>query len=142
VYFGSFDGYLYALSPTGTVRWKHHTSGKIQSSPRVHDGTIYVGTRTGDVYAIDRDRGTRSWVYETDGTIYRSSPQIADSKLYIGLGGIVNGVHGLSLENGERQWEFETGIGVFHSPKIDQGVLYVGTSNEGNQTGKVYAIDI
>jgi outer membrane protein assembly factor BamB/tetratricopeptide (TPR) repeat protein len=56
IYFGSDDGYLYAVDldnfETGNERWKFKTGGEIRSSPAAGDGVIYVGSRDGYLYAI------------------------------------------------------------------------------------------
>ncbi|HDD60686.1 MAG TPA: hypothetical protein ENF69_07090, partial [Euryarchaeota archaeon] len=45
IYFGSDSGFLYALYPNGTLKWKFKTGDKIWSSPAIGgDGTIYVGS--------------------------------------------------------------------------------------------------
>jgi outer membrane protein assembly factor BamB len=53
IYFGSWDGHLYALRPDGQLQWKFKTGGSVDSSPSVDsDGTIYVGSSDKCVYAI------------------------------------------------------------------------------------------
>ncbi len=44
VYFGSDDGYVYALNAaSGSLVWKYNTYGPVQSSPAVVDGVVYIG---------------------------------------------------------------------------------------------------
>ncbi|MAF54177.1 MAG: hypothetical protein CL694_14340 [Chloroflexi bacterium] len=58
VYFGGWDGVLYALSPEGELRWETilgdaPVEQAIEASPAVaSDGTIYVGTWDGRFFAI------------------------------------------------------------------------------------------
>jgi outer membrane protein assembly factor BamB len=53
VVFGSLDGKLYAVEPSGALRWKLDLGGGIESSPAVGiGGTIYVGCNDGKLYAI------------------------------------------------------------------------------------------
>lgn len=58
IYFGSWDGNLYSLSPDGDLNWKIRLGDVsveqgIEASPAVApDGTIYVGTWNGWFYAI------------------------------------------------------------------------------------------
>ena len=99
VYFGSGDGYLYAVdalegtptpTPTNvyditptptplTIReeiWRYETGDSGRSSPVVVDGVVYVGSQDGYLYAVDADSGDLRWRYETGGVV-RSSPVVA-----------------------------------------------------------------
>jgi outer membrane protein assembly factor BamB len=63
IYFGSQDGYLYAVNANGTLRWKFDAGNIIYASPAIgYDGTIYVGADYGKFYAINPD-GSINWVY-------------------------------------------------------------------------------
>ena len=45
VYFGSNDGYLYAVDVrSGQEKWKFKTAGEVLSSPAVSDGVVYFGS--------------------------------------------------------------------------------------------------
>jgi outer membrane protein assembly factor BamB len=51
--FGSDDHNLYALDAvSGQNHWSFQTGGKVQSSPTVVDGIVYVGSDDGKLYAI------------------------------------------------------------------------------------------
>ena len=53
VHVGSSDGYLYAITPAGKVRWQFKTAGQVNSSPAIGaDGTVYVASDDGYVYAV------------------------------------------------------------------------------------------
>jgi outer membrane protein assembly factor BamB len=70
IYFGATDGYLYALNPDGTLKWKSNLDGEIASSPVLlpstsispYRGRVYVGT-DGDpnFFAIDTATGEKIW---------------------------------------------------------------------------------
>ena len=68
------------------LKWKYTTGGGVYSSPAIgSDGTIYVGSSDGDLYAINPD-GTLKWKYET-GYMVCSSPAIgSDGTIYVGSG--------------------------------------------------------
>ena len=75
IYVGSWDTYLYAINPDGTLKWKFKTDG-IVSSPTVSiGGTIYVGSFDYYLYAINPD-GTQKWKFPTRDMIW-SSPALA-----------------------------------------------------------------
>jgi len=87
IYFGSYDGYLYAVADAGDsaiIRWKFQTGGTIDGSATVDgDGTIYFGSRDSTLYALYPD-GTVKWTYRAGGG-FESSPTIdGNGMLYIG----------------------------------------------------------
>ena len=54
VYFGGEDGHVYALdATTGDKLWDIATDAKITSSPIVVDGTVYIASLDGNLYAIE-----------------------------------------------------------------------------------------
>ncbi|HPL05588.1 MAG TPA: PQQ-binding-like beta-propeller repeat protein, partial [Bacteroidales bacterium] len=53
VYFGSFDGNLYAVDiKTGQEKWKFKTKYWVLSSPAIADGVVYFGSFDGNLYAV------------------------------------------------------------------------------------------
>ncbi len=49
-----YIGNVYALdAKTGTEQWRFQTGSSVPSSPSVADGTVYVGSDDGNVYAIE-----------------------------------------------------------------------------------------
>lgn len=112
------------------------TESRVQSSAAIGpDGTLYVGSRNGFVYAIDPESKEEIWSFETDDWITRSSPVVdANSNVY--FGSIDNKVYGLDA-NGAELWSFETNDAVISSPALGaDDTLYVGSTD-----GRVYALD-
>jgi len=82
VYFGSLDGYFYAVdSSTGQERWRFKTEDWIVSSPTIVDGVVYFGSLDGYFYAVDSSTGQERWRFKTEDGI-ASSPAIADGVVY------------------------------------------------------------
>jgi|GEM_PF-739522 len=55
---------LYAITSSGQERWEYDAGTSITSIPAVSvDGTIYIGTETGRIYAIDSD-GALKWPFD------------------------------------------------------------------------------
>jgi len=51
-----------ALDPaTGKERWRVAVDGRVDSQPTIFHGAVYVGTRAGWLYALNRDSGARLW---------------------------------------------------------------------------------
>ncbi len=123
IIFTTEPGDLYAVNPSGTLKWKRTTGYYGDSSPAVAPGgTIYVGS--GDsLYAYAND-GTRKWVYQTGGMV-RSSPALAaDGTIYVGS---QDGKLHAIKPDGTRKWAFDGGSTAFSSPTVDAaGTIYVG----------------
>ena len=96
IYVGSYDKFLYAITPappgstTATLKWKYQTEKQVYSSPAVGaNGVIYVGSYDHYLYALDPNPASppadqRKWRYDT-GTPVASSPVIGpDSTVYVG----------------------------------------------------------
>jgi outer membrane protein assembly factor BamB len=108
----------------------------IWSSPALGpDGTVYVGSDNGLLYALNPD-GSARWSYDTGDRVY-SSPAVADDGT-IYVGSYDNNVHAVNPD-GTSAWAspFSTGDWVRSSPAIGaDGIIYVG-SRDGN----LYAIN-
>ncbi|MBP6793794.1 MAG: PQQ-binding-like beta-propeller repeat protein [Saprospiraceae bacterium] len=92
IYFGSGNGYLYAINKVnGKEIWKYKTNGIIHSSPAIAFGIVYfVGWDT-YMYAVNAKTGKEVWKFKIDEdtvnynqTGITSSPSISDSMIYFG----------------------------------------------------------
>jgi len=62
IYVGSRVGWLYALTPEGSLKWKFSVGDDYISSPLMgSDGTLYVGTSNNTIYALDPNNGSIKW---------------------------------------------------------------------------------
>ena len=125
----------------GEKKWEfpaEESIGKIRSSPAIGpDGTIYVGSDDGKVYAVQPD-GTKKWEFKTGGAV-SSSPVVGyfGGVLRIYVGSEDKKVYAIDSD-GKEQWNFETGGIISSSPAIsNSGIIYVGSEDN-----KVYAIKV
>ena len=82
VYFGSYDGHLYAVdTQTGEEQWRFQTGEIVISSPTVVDGRLYFGGMDGNVYALDT-QGKELWRREMGGGV-SASPAVSDGLVVI-----------------------------------------------------------
>lgn len=109
-----------------TSRWTFATDRGVSSSPAVVDGTVYVGSADGSIYALSAADGTKQWTYKTDGGV-GSSPAVVNDTVYVGSQD--NSIYALSAADGTEQWTYETGGSVVASPAIRDGTLYVGSTD-------------
>jgi outer membrane protein assembly factor BamB len=126
----------YVGAQTNTLKWTRQTGDCVFSSPAIGaDGTVYVGSTDGNVYALNPADGSVKWSFATGGSVL-SSPAIgADGTVY--FGGDDGYVYALNPADGSVKWSHATGGSVLSSPAIGaDGTVYIG-SNDHN----VYALN-
>ena len=107
------------------LKWTFSCGAAIVSSPAIgSDGTIYVGSSDGKLYAINSD-GSRKWEFNTRKQVV-SSPAIgADGTIYVGSKD--NKLYAIR-SNGNIKWTYATGGWIESSPAIGaDGTIYVGS---------------
>ncbi|MFT5541433.1 MAG: outer membrane protein assembly factor BamB [Glaciecola sp.] len=67
VYFGTEDGYVYALGEaTGELKWKVGVLGEVISAPAVDAGFVLVNTTSGHLIALSPETGEQKWMSVSD----------------------------------------------------------------------------
>jgi outer membrane protein assembly factor BamB len=145
VYFGSYDGRLYAVEQIEaneiSQKWRFDTYGRIMTKPAVVDGDVYFGSEDNFLYSVSSETGEENWKTDTDGKIGGASPTVEDSVVYSGSGYSTNEdvygrVHAVDAEDGEKIWTFKREAG-FQSPSVvDRDRVY-----QSCRDGKVYCLD-
>lgn len=151
VVFTSDDGFLYALSAdSGAELWRFDLGSSglarvlpatdppyeydyLHSSPIYHEGTIYVGSASGTLYAIAHETGQERWRFETDGKI-RSTPAVDGGNVYFGSWD--GHLYAVGALEGNPVWRFDTGGIVQGSPATGAGKVFVGS-----RSAAVFALD-
>ena len=108
-----------------TNEWTLDIRSYSDSAPAVGtDGTIYVGTWNGKLWAINPD-GTRKWVFPAGNEI-KSAPAVGlDGTVYFGSR---DRKFYAVQPNGKKRWEFQTGAWVDSSPALaHDGTVYFGS---------------
>lgn len=104
--------------------------------PVIKDGVVYVGGYDGNVYAFAAEGGM-SAEFETGGDIV-GSPVTDDETNTLFVGSSDGKLYALAADNIEnKKWEFQTGDRIWSTPAVDNGVVYIGSTNH-----RLYAIDI
>ncbi|MEM9160042.1 MAG: PQQ-binding-like beta-propeller repeat protein [Verrucomicrobiota bacterium] len=136
VYFGSIDGRVYSIDGDGMLRWSYDTTDWVESSPSLSrdESTVYVGSWSNKLVALDAVTGDLIWEFVTSSLVYASPAVAEDGSIYFGSS---DGFLYALNSNGTLKWELEVGGELDSSPAIDDaGIVYVG-ANEG----KVCAIE-
>jgi outer membrane protein assembly factor BamB len=131
VYFGANSGRLFKLNQlSGAREWTYRTFGEIPSAPVVTDDRVFVGSRDGNVYALDPS-GNEVWVRESGSTVNGFS--LRDDGLYIAREG--GRLRKLDTRNNEL-WTQNFEGNVRTTPAVTEDLVYAGTSDN-----KLYAMD-
>lgn len=141
IYLPSMEGFLYAFSAEGRVKWGLKVSKEYWDHPSEHvsrmscpsisdDGTIYMGIAFNSIIAINPD-GTKKWETETTSPV-EATPAI----MYNGT--VVVGSHDGTVyalqPNGSLRWVFYTGEFTRASPAVTEDTVYISS-------GALFAID-
>ena len=120
------------------LKWVFAYPGALRarSQPLVHDGVIFVGSQSGDIYALDLESGCAHWTYSA-GAEVRSSLSLGqvlgrdDPVLY--MGDFSATVHAIDASDGSLVWRAPVGdhqdATITGSPKLHEGSLYVPISS-------------
>jgi outer membrane protein assembly factor BamB len=68
---------------TGKSVWKFVTRARVDSSPAVADGRVYVGSSDGKLYVLDAATGEKRWEFDA-GDAITASPAIAAGRVVVG----------------------------------------------------------
>lgn len=86
------------------VRWRFETDRPVVATPVVVEGTAYVGTVDGRLYALDAESGEVEWdVTLPDGV---STPAVVEGTVYVGTGSARDGrLAALDADSGTVEWD-------------------------------------
>ncbi|MBM3890209.1 MAG: hypothetical protein FJ388_13935, partial [Verrucomicrobia bacterium] len=131
IYFGSWDGHLYAAAPDGRLRWAMDLKDRVTSAPSVSaDGRVLVCTYEGTLCAVRVVAGRPAVEWQAAANARYSSPLIsADGKVYVGT--LDGKLRAYALANGRLLDELALGNGWIHASPVPggDGVIYVGSSD-------------
>ncbi|WP_321506272.1 PKD domain-containing protein [uncultured Methanoregula sp.] len=124
----------YAGPQSNAITWSYTTGGYIYGASVIgSDGTIYVGSYDGKLYALNHD-GTLKWNYTTGARIYGASAIASDGTIYIGS--YDKNLYAINPD-GTLKWSYTTGAYIYGSPAIGtDGTIYVGSGDK-----KLYALN-
>lgn len=97
-----FEGHLYKLSEQGLhAGFQLQTRGPISAPISYHDGTVYIGSNDGFVYATREDNGRLRWRFPAGAKVKHQPVVIGDAVYVIPE---VGGMYQLSALNGSQNW--------------------------------------
>src|SRR3954467_9919340 len=127
------------------LAWRAPTDGDVVSSPAVANGTVYVGSGDGHLYALQLATGERRWRFDA-GSAVASSPAVGGGLVYATARD--GSIFAVDAATGARRWRLttqpelplpwghESGDYFLSSPAYVDGTVVVGAGD-----GAVYALD-
>jgi outer membrane protein assembly factor BamB len=143
LYIGSWNHRVYALDVRGVrpkVRWSVLTDAEIDSSAAFANGTIYIGTNGGRLYAITAATGRIRWRSSSFSGFLRSreyfyaTPTVAYGRVFVG--NTDGTVYAYGATTGRLIWARPAGTYVYTAAAVWNRTVYVGSYD-----GNVYALD-
>ncbi|MEP4948289.1 MAG: PQQ-binding-like beta-propeller repeat protein, partial [Flavobacteriaceae bacterium] len=148
IYQPSNDGYLYVLNAkTGEFLWKFETDGarydpkafrfdrsSIFATPLIKNNVLILGSRDGNVYAIDLKSQKEKWRFSY-GTTWAMSTSIAHNTLFVGWS-TNNLFCALDLATGEEKWRFKSKSHIYTTALITKNGVYTGGAD-----GRILKLD-
>lgn len=119
------------------LKWAFLFDGasKVRSQPAISNDTLYIGSYSGTLYAIDRFSGCIRWEFDTTWEIRTAislAQNIAGKDLVV-FGDFRANVFALDANTGELVWKREVdehlGATITGSPKVHGGRVYVPISS-------------
>jgi len=157
IYAGTSDGRVVAINASrGVQKWDYQitmlssgtscgpsvVSAPIYGTPIVDGDLVYIGTYSGQVYALTIDSGTERWVYPRTGSIGAiiGTPVVVNETIYVSSSDST--VYALDTTYGDLKGEYEIldekdqrHEKLWTSPVVHDGTVYVSTLD-----GYIYAL--
>ncbi|MFI6486843.1 PQQ-binding-like beta-propeller repeat protein [Streptomyces sp. NPDC050564] len=132
---GNNSRHVYAIDGLSRKRkWRARVpAGPVSGPTALADGVLYVGSKHGDLHALDTLTGARIWLSSL-GSPIQSSPAVADGTVFVGNDDArLFAVHAAT---GDWRWRFTADGPIRSTPIVAGTTVYFG-SDDGN----VYAVD-
>ncbi len=125
----SATGEVYGLSLSGQRKWTYRTRGAVYSSPyfEPNEGSLFVGSSDGFMYAFDAHTGVSSWRFRTGAAVI-SSPTENKGLLYFGS---ADGyMYAVNAQTSREKWKFNAEKPIVGSPIVHKDAVYFGGTDE------------
>lgn len=89
-----------------SLRWSHRTGGPIVSGPAISAGTVFVGSKSGEILALGLSDGKLLWTFRA-GDAVEATPLVLGRRVIVGS---ADGTcYGLDRGTGAVLWKYATG---------------------------------
>jgi outer membrane protein assembly factor BamB len=141
LYVGSWDHNIYALNAkTGRKIWQFGADDEVNTSAAYWQGTIYIATDAGTLYALSARSGKLRWKAQSASSFtgarefFYATPTVAYGRVYIGNTDGTMYVFG--AKSGKLLWARPLGSYIYGAAAVWNRRVFVGTYD-----GKLYSLD-
>ena len=140
LYFGGYQGVLYALSTPGLdTKWSEplyedeseEEFTQIVGGPTLAGDVVLVGADNGKIYAFDQEADDQNrwsvserWTFETRNKVWSSPVAVGNVVFATSLD---KNLYAIDLEDGSELWSFTTRGAIASTPAYDGGTVYFGS---------------
>jgi outer membrane protein assembly factor BamB len=112
----------------GSNLWKTGTGGPVEAPPLFLDGTVYVGSDDGSLYALSGETGRVMWTYKTQARITGSAnwATLSNGTRLIVVGSYDGKLHAVDALSGVEAWTCVTGGYINGTPAVADGLILFG----------------
>ena len=121
------------LKPPFHLVWQFKTGGPLTASPVIANGTLYIGSADGKLYALNAKEWGIKWVFDA-GSAIRFSAVVWGNRVYFNTRD--NIFYALDARTGEKLWEFEAKGWMDSPPVVFDGIVYTGAYRS-----RIYMLD-
>jgi len=121
-------------NPGNELIWSALTDNDVHLCPAIWNGTVYVSSTSGYLYAFNASNGRQIWKNSDVGTVYYSSPSIWNGTVYVGS--YDKKLHAIDASDGHTIWEYSASEAFRSSPAIWNATVYIT-----NYNGYLYAVN-
>jgi len=115
-----------------TLKWAFGFDGDVTAfaAPTVLDGTMFVGSASGTIHALDVRTGCLHWIYQANGPVRSALLGVQDdARRTLVFGDQIGWVYGLDARTGREQWktriEEHEATRLTGSPAVHNGLVFV-----------------
>jgi len=136
IFLATIDHDVFAIGQDGKKIWSQKLDNGIMGAPCISGDTLFVGTISGNLYALDIATGTQKWVKLLDGGIW-GTPAVDGEKLFIGtVLGKVGKFYAVNVSDGQIIWsKDEEGSIIAGAVIVDEQVIYA------TEAGRIQSVD-
>jgi outer membrane protein assembly factor BamB len=143
--FGDYGGSVTAVRMNGSVAWRTGGLGEIYATPAVGFGRVFVGSKSGSVYALNDASGRLLWSHPTGGYVY-AAPAVAKVRGMqpaVFVGSYSGQFMALGVRSGRLLWSRSAGGTISGAASVIGNVVYFSaltarrTYALGARTGRV-----
>ena len=116
---------LYHLDLQGQLIWQKKIEVAITSELRENAGIIYFGLESGELLALDSNRGKEIWRFKAGGAV-RAAPAFSGQHVIFGCD---DGRVYFLTEKGKLAGNFSAGSGIRVAPVVEDDRLYFGSAD-------------